>query len=105
MPDSPSRAAVYAPTRPPPEPATMTSVSSRQVVTPSLWMTSIPPSRESEEHSVMSHRIKDGRDMTLQADTDEIRQIEAEAAPSRFARGWHCLGLTRDLGDGPRTPA
>ena len=38
--------------------------------------------------------------MTLQADTDEIRQIEAEAAPSRFARGWHCLGLTRDLGDG-----
>jgi len=43
--------------------------------------------------------------MTLQADTDEIRQIEAEAPPSRFARGWHCLGLTRDLGDGPRTPA
>ena len=38
--------------------------------------------------------------MTLQADTDEIRQIEAEAAPSRFARGWHCLDLTRDLGDG-----
>src|SRR3954451_19027366 len=38
--------------------------------------------------------------MTLQADSDEIRQIEAEAAPSRFARGWHCLGLTRDLGDG-----
>ncbi len=38
--------------------------------------------------------------MTLQADTDEIRQIEAEAAPSRFARGWHCLGLTRALGDG-----
>ncbi len=53
----------------------------------------------------MSHRIKDGRDMTLQADTDEIRQIEAEAAPSRFARGWHCLGLTRDLGDGTGTPA
>ncbi len=41
--------------------------------------------------------------MTLQserADTDEIRQIEAEAAPTRFARGWHCLGLTRDFGDG-----
>ena len=38
--------------------------------------------------------------MTAQVDTDEIRQIEAEAAPSRFARGWHCLGLTRDLGDG-----
>ena len=38
--------------------------------------------------------------MTAQVDTDEIRQIEAEAAPSRFARGWHCLGLTGDLGDG-----
>ena len=38
--------------------------------------------------------------MMLQADTDEIRQIEAQAAPSRFARGWHCLGLTRELGDG-----
>ncbi|RRR43170.1 aromatic ring-hydroxylating dioxygenase subunit alpha [Mycolicibacter terrae] len=30
----------------------------------------------------------------------EVRQIEAQAAPTRFARGWHCLGLTRDLGDG-----
>src|SRR5688500_13566619 len=38
--------------------------------------------------------------MTLQSDSDEIRQIEAEAAPTRFARGWHCLGLTRDFGDG-----
>ena len=38
--------------------------------------------------------------MTLQADTDEIRQIEAEAAPSRFARGWHCLGLTERSRDG-----
>ena len=37
--------------------------------------------------------------MTLE-DTDEIRQIEAVAVPTRFARGWHCLGLTRDLGDG-----
>ena len=26
---------------------------------------------------------------------DEVRQIEAEAAPTRFARGWHCLGLDR----------
>jgi len=34
------------------------------------------------------------------AETDEIRQIEAAAAPIRFARGWHCLGLTRDFGDG-----
>ena len=38
--------------------------------------------------------------MTLQSDTDEIRQIEADSVPSRFARGWHCLGLTKDLGDG-----
>jgi len=33
------------------------------------------------------------------ADT-EVRQIEAEAAPTRFARGWHCLGLERDFRDG-----
>ena len=32
--------------------------------------------------------------------TDEVRQIEAEAAPTRFARGWHCLGLERDFRDG-----
>jgi nitrite reductase/ring-hydroxylating ferredoxin subunit len=38
--------------------------------------------------------------MTLQANTDEIRQIEAAGAPARFARGWHCLGLTREFGDG-----
>jgi 3-ketosteroid 9alpha-monooxygenase subunit A len=41
--------------------------------------------------------------MTLQPgapEIDEIRQIEAAAAPTRFARGWHCLGLTRDFGDG-----
>ena len=38
--------------------------------------------------------------MTLQENTDEIRLIEAQAAPSRFARGWHCLGLVRDFGDG-----
>jgi 3-ketosteroid 9alpha-monooxygenase subunit A len=38
--------------------------------------------------------------MTAQSDTDEIRPIEAEAAPTRFARGWHCLGLIRDFADG-----
>src|SRR5215212_1106833 len=38
--------------------------------------------------------------MTLQSDIDEVRLIEAEAAPTRFARGWHCLGLIRDFGDG-----
>jgi 3-ketosteroid 9alpha-monooxygenase subunit A len=31
---------------------------------------------------------------------DEVRQIEAEEAPTRFARGWHCLGLERDFRDG-----
>lgn len=34
------------------------------------------------------------------ADADQIRFIEAQAAPARFARGWHCLGLIRDFGDG-----
>jgi 3-ketosteroid 9alpha-monooxygenase subunit A len=38
--------------------------------------------------------------MTVQPPVDEVRLIEAEAAPTRFARGWHCLGLTRDFGDG-----
>ncbi|MBU4617776.1 3-ketosteroid-9-alpha-hydroxylase, partial [Rhodococcus sp. GG48] len=33
-------------------------------------------------------------------DTDEIREIVAAAAPTRFARGWHCLGLIRDFKDG-----
>ncbi|KRA29516.1 MULTISPECIES: Rieske 2Fe-2S domain-containing protein [unclassified Nocardioides] len=31
---------------------------------------------------------------------DQIRQIEVDAGPRRFARGWHCLGLARDLTDG-----
>src|SRR5215510_4877342 len=38
--------------------------------------------------------------MKSQTDADEIRLIEAQAAPTRFARGWHCLGLVRDCGDG-----
>lgn len=38
--------------------------------------------------------------MGLQSDTGEIRFIEAQAAPARFARGWHCLGLIRDFVDG-----
>ncbi|MCG7606446.1 3-ketosteroid-9-alpha-hydroxylase [Mycolicibacterium sp. (ex Dasyatis americana)] len=37
--------------------------------------------------------------MTMESEC-EVRQIEAEAPPGRFARGWHCLGLTRDFGDG-----
>ncbi|MFF0500089.1 Rieske 2Fe-2S domain-containing protein [Nocardia aobensis] len=31
---------------------------------------------------------------------DEVRQIEAGTVPTRFARGWHCLGLVRDFADG-----
>jgi len=38
--------------------------------------------------------------MTSQTEADEVRLIEAQAAPARFARGWHCLGLIRDFGDG-----
>jgi 3-ketosteroid 9alpha-monooxygenase subunit A len=38
--------------------------------------------------------------MTSQAEVDEVRLIEALPAPTRFARGWHCLGLIRDFGDG-----
>ncbi|HNM83495.1 MAG: Rieske 2Fe-2S domain-containing protein [Mycobacterium sp.] len=38
--------------------------------------------------------------MTMQPDADQIRLIEAQAAPTRFARGWHCLGLIREFGDG-----
>jgi 3-ketosteroid 9alpha-monooxygenase subunit A len=32
--------------------------------------------------------------------TDEVRKIEAEEIGTRFARGWHCLGLARDFRDG-----
>ncbi|MDT5260521.1 MAG: 3-ketosteroid 9alpha-monooxygenase subunit [Mycobacterium sp.] len=35
-----------------------------------------------------------------QPGVEEVRLIEAQAAPTRFARGWHCLGLTSDFGDG-----
>ena len=38
--------------------------------------------------------------MTTTSDGGEVRQIESGAVPTRYARGWHCLGLTRDLGDG-----
>ena len=33
-------------------------------------------------------------------DSVKVRRIEADAAPTRFARGWHCLGLIKDFGDG-----
>ncbi|WP_127782818.1 Rieske 2Fe-2S domain-containing protein [Rhodococcus sp. X156] len=31
---------------------------------------------------------------------DEVRQIENDGVPDRYARGWHCLGLQRDFADG-----
>ncbi|WP_457213950.1 Rieske 2Fe-2S domain-containing protein [Mycobacteroides abscessus] len=33
-------------------------------------------------------------------DPATVRSIEADAAPARFARGWYCLGLIKDFGDG-----
>jgi 3-ketosteroid 9alpha-monooxygenase subunit A len=36
----------------------------------------------------------------MTATADDVRLIEKGAAPTRFARGWHCLGLTRDFSDG-----
>jgi 3-ketosteroid 9alpha-monooxygenase subunit A len=32
--------------------------------------------------------------------TSSVREIDTGAAPDRFARGWHCLGLARDFRDG-----
>ncbi|QXV58458.1 Rieske 2Fe-2S domain-containing protein [Amycolatopsis sp. TNS106] len=32
--------------------------------------------------------------------TESVRQIDAGAPPSRFARGWHCLGLAETFRDG-----
>ncbi|GAB3721255.1 Rieske 2Fe-2S domain-containing protein [Nocardiopsis nanhaiensis] len=34
------------------------------------------------------------------SDQDGVRTIEAEAPPTRFARGWHCLGLSERFKDG-----
>ena len=31
---------------------------------------------------------------------DEVRRIEADAVSTRFARGWHCLGLAESFRDG-----
>ncbi len=44
-------------------------------------------------------------DMSLSTDSpttadEEIREIEAAAPPARFARGWHCLGLSKTYRDG-----
>ena len=37
---------------------------------------------------------------TSTANGDGVRQIEDTAPPERFARGWHCLGLSADFKDG-----
>ncbi|MFD3810077.1 Rieske 2Fe-2S domain-containing protein [Rhodococcus sp. NPDC058639] len=34
------------------------------------------------------------------SDTTEVREIVAGSAPTRFARGWHCLGLAEGFKDG-----
>ncbi|MGU3585803.1 Rieske 2Fe-2S domain-containing protein [Rhodococcus sp. C26F] len=34
------------------------------------------------------------------SEQSEIREIVAGSAPARFARGWHCLGLSKDFKDG-----
>lgn len=36
----------------------------------------------------------------MSSTANEVRTIEAGAAPERFARGWHLLGLVRDFDDG-----
>jgi 3-ketosteroid 9alpha-monooxygenase subunit A len=41
---------------------------------------------------------------SAEANTIAIRQIEAEPAPTRFARGWHCLEPSRDFRDGNPHP-
>ena len=38
--------------------------------------------------------------MTDTAAEDEVRIIEASEVPTRYARGWHCLGLASDFADG-----
>ncbi|SFT00180.1 Rieske 2Fe-2S domain-containing protein [Saccharopolyspora flava] len=42
--------------------------------------------------------------MTATETDEEIRTIEAVAPPTRFARGWHCLGLAQDFRDGSPHP-
>ncbi|MFE7723921.1 Rieske 2Fe-2S domain-containing protein [Nocardia rhizosphaerihabitans] len=45
----------------------------------------------------MPENPPNGRSLDATAD---YRQIEAAAAPARFARGWHCLGLLSSFRDG-----
>ena len=38
--------------------------------------------------------------MTVQQDRIEIRNIDTGTNPTRFARGWHCIGLAKSFRDG-----
>jgi 3-ketosteroid 9alpha-monooxygenase subunit A len=38
--------------------------------------------------------------MTAVESADAVRAIETGTAPTRFARGWHCLGLSEEFKDG-----
>src|SRR5687768_10671828 len=38
--------------------------------------------------------------MTATQSDSDVRVIEAVAPPTRFARGWHCLGLVEGYKDG-----
>lgn len=38
--------------------------------------------------------------MVAQQIDEDVRRIQASAAPTRFARGWHCLGLADSFRDG-----
>src|SRR6478736_2309656 len=52
--------------------------------------------------SAFVSRVREEVAMALQSksEADEVRMIEAAAAPTRFARGWHCLGLLKSFQDG-----
>ncbi|MCZ0914154.1 Rieske 2Fe-2S domain-containing protein [Gordonia amicalis] len=38
--------------------------------------------------------------MTVEQERIEIRSIDTGTNPTRFARGWHCIGLAKDFRDG-----
>ncbi|MFD5812511.1 Rieske 2Fe-2S domain-containing protein [Rhodococcus aetherivorans] len=38
--------------------------------------------------------------MTVEPETIEVRSIETGSNPTRYARGWHCLGLAKTFHDG-----
>ena len=38
--------------------------------------------------------------MTTDANAVGIREIDSGTLPTRYARGWHCLGVAKDFRDG-----